>query len=113
MMTAMLVLYWVMGAFVLVEALNKLERSKLTAKHFRESSWLKNVTHILKIVAWSFLAFGSMGAFILPMLLEHPIFLAIQGMCITVGFGCLVVRTRIQEILYSRDRRESRNVHSA
>lgn len=96
------------GLIVLMEALNKLER---TAPFARGIPARKRLVDGLKSLAWAMLALGAAGAMVGPWL--QPIgehmgvvqFVAhitqpapsLADVCVLGGFAVLIVRTRIKE----------------
>jgi hypothetical protein len=100
------ILHAIAGFIVLIEAVNKLERTCPTAKglNFRQ-----RLLEILKVLAWFPVAIGSAGATAGPLFLitgsdpntffyllrvEHPTLAEVAVMC---GVAVMVVRTRIKE----------------
>ena len=83
---------FILGLIVLVESLNKLERtapcSKGLTSRQRLLAWLK-------AIAWVLLAFAGGGAVVGSFFGEAPP--TLRELCLFGGFSVLIVRTRIKE----------------
>lgn len=93
------------GWVVLVEGLNKLERTAPLRPGIKPHARLVDG---LKALAWLLLALGAGGAIMAPLLLaaglqsgqlpllrlEHP---TLAETCVLAGFAVLIIRTRIKE----------------
>ncbi|CAM3327858.1 hypothetical protein [Polaromonas hydrogenivorans] len=104
-MTGLQIMHLAAGIVVLLEALNKLER---TAPCRAGLAPRRRATEWLKALAWTLLALGAGGAVASPVLLA----LGVQGgdiplmrlerptlaeTSVMLGFSVLIVRTRIKE----------------
>jgi len=83
-----------LSAFViLIEALNKAERTDpfqpALAPRQRAAEWLK-------AAAWALLSLGAAGALVAPLLhgTQPP---GVADLCIAAGFAVLIVKTRVKE----------------
>ena len=85
-------LHWVAGVVVVIEALNKLER---TAFFDRGQSLKHFLAVVLKAIAWVLLAIGGMGAIVTPLMLLSPP--TLQDVSVLAGFAILIIRTRVKE----------------
>jgi hypothetical protein len=105
-MQTMQILYALAGLIVLIEAVNKLERTCPTAK---DLSFRERLLEILKASAWFPVAIGAAGAAAGPVFyltgsdpnslfyllrIEHPTLAEVAVMC---GVAVMVIRTRIKE----------------
>ena len=108
-MTTMQIIHVLAGFVVLVEALNKLER---TSPLHAGPGLRARVTEWLKALAWMLLALGGAGAIVAPFCQGLvppavsgqllPLVIPVQGptlqdVCLAVGFAVLIVRTRVKE----------------
>lgn len=108
-MTALLqTIHWIAGLVVLVEALNKLERTSPCRRGLRPR---ERATEWLKAIAWCCLALGGAGALVAPLMpllpMERvgalwPLLMprqipSLQDVCLALGFAVLIVRTRVKE----------------
>jgi len=104
-MSSLQILHLAAGLVVVLEALNKLER---TAPCRPGLSARYRVTEWLKALAWMLLALGGAGAVAVPVLLA----LGVQGAdmplmrlerptlaetAVLLGFAVLIIRTRVKE----------------
>ena len=86
-------IYWLAALVILIEALNKIERTEVRGKRGHALT----VT-LLKAAGWLLLALGSAGVVIHPLLDVVPAWMdELQHVCIAAGFAVLVVRSRMQE----------------
>ena len=99
--------HWLAALVVLVEALNKLERTSPLA---RGLTMQERLVDSLKAVSWALMALGAGGALIAPVFLTmgypdtgfySPLLRVdrpnLGETCVMVGFAVLIVRTRIKE----------------
>ena len=92
-MTAVIIntVHFVSAVIVLIEALNKLERTSICAPGITPRA---RITACLKGAAWGLLAVGAASGIITPLLrLPPPTF---DDACIVLGFAVLIIRTRIK-----------------
>lgn len=86
------VLHWLAALVILVEALNKAER---TAPLRAGLAARERATEWLKAAAWLLLALGAGGGLARPFLgLPAPL---LPDVCVVAGFAVLIVRTRVKE----------------
>jgi hypothetical protein len=105
-MQTLQLIHAVAGLIVLIEAINKLERTCPTAKGLTQRARL---IEVLKAIAWFPIAIGAAGAVSGPIFLfvgsdpntfihllrvEHP---TLAEVCVMVGVAILVIRTRTKE----------------
>lgn len=85
-------LLFVLGVFVLAEALNKLERTRPCARgitpHQRLLAWLK-------AIAWLLMAWAGAAALVGPFFGQPPP--SLRELAMFAGFTVLIVRTRFKE----------------
>ena len=96
------ILYSAAGLIVLMEALNKLERT--APLHICGLSTRERAVLWLKATAWLLLTFGGGGA-LMTLVLDGNDPTA-REMCMTLGFACLVLRSRIRELIPGESRIE-------
>ncbi|MHB8947564.1 MAG: hypothetical protein ACYC4S_00685 [Rhodoferax sp.] len=105
MITTLQILHWIAGLVILAEALNKLERTHPLSPGLTHR---QRLVDLLKVVAWTLLALGGGAAVAAPLLLvlgvqsgqllllrlENPM---LAETAVLLGFGVLIVRTRVKE----------------
>lgn len=86
-------LHWLAGLVVLIEALNKIER---THPLERGLTHRQRLVVWLKVLAWICLAIGGAGALATPLLRwEQP---SLQDLAVIGGFAILIIRSRLKEV---------------
>lgn len=91
--------HWTAAVLVLMEALNKLERTNIREK---ELTRRVRAGRILRALGWGLMALGAGGALITP-LANIPYQPSFQDACIMVGFAVLIARGRIKDPVQSDD----------
>lgn len=87
--------HWLAAVVVVVEALNKLERTDVLARGLGARARL---VEALKAAAWFLLAVGGGGTIAAPLVPGMPAeFVALQHACVMGGVAVLIVRTRVKE----------------
>lgn len=87
-MSTQIVIYWLAATIIVIEALNKLER---TCPLQRGLTLRQRVTETLKAAAWLALAAGGAFTFANP---HTPTW---SELCLALGFATLIIRTRVKE----------------
>lgn len=84
----MTLIYWIAAAIIILEALNKLER---TCPLRRGLITRQRIAEVLKMAAWGVLAAGGFSAFWQA---KPP---TLPETCLALGFAILIIRTRVKE----------------
>lgn len=92
------VIYWIASLWVLVEAMNKIERVSNGVQGVLKASWRDQAEMLVAILAWGCLCLGAAAAVSKPILtLPWPL---LGDMFIMLGTALLLVRTRFCKWLF-------------